>query len=69
MKGIRHIVSFSGGKDLMATLLIMLDKLMFWGEEAEKYATNRRFAQIRPGYTVAELDKRFALEDRQLTLA
>ena len=44
------------------------DKLMFYGREAEKHATIKRFAQIIPGYTVADLDKRFVLEDRQLTL-
>jgi len=43
-------------------------RLMFYGREAEKYATSRRFSEFKPGWTVAELDERFALEDKQLTL-
>lgn len=43
-------------------------QLMFYGKEAEKYAQYRLFAEIKPGWTVAELDARFELEDRQLCL-
>jgi 3'-phosphoadenosine 5'-phosphosulfate sulfotransferase (PAPS reductase)/FAD synthetase len=38
-------------------------KLLWYGEQAEKHATSRRFAEFKPGWTVAELEKRFQMED------
>lgn len=43
-------------------------KLMWYGEQAEKHATSRRFAEFKPGWTVAELEKRFQMEDLQMEL-
>ena len=43
-------------------------RLLKYGREAEAAAKERRLAMIRPGWTVAELDARFELEDRQLCL-
>lgn len=40
-------------------------KLMWYGEQAEKNATSRRFAEYKPGWTVAELERRFQQEDLQ----
>jgi len=40
-------------------------KLMWYGEQAEKHATKRRFAEYKPGWTVAELERRFQQEDMQ----
>lgn len=40
-------------------------KLLWYGEQAEKYATSRRFAEYKPGWTVAELERRFQYEDLQ----
>ena len=41
---------------------------MWYGEQAELNATKRRFAEYKPGWTVAELEKRFQLEDLQMEL-
>ena len=43
-------------------------KLLWYGEQAEKHATSRRFAEFKPGWTVAELEKRFQMEDLQMEL-
>jgi 3'-phosphoadenosine 5'-phosphosulfate sulfotransferase (PAPS reductase)/FAD synthetase len=40
-------------------------KLMWYGEQAEKHATSRRFAEYKPGWTMAELERRFQFEDMQ----
>jgi 3'-phosphoadenosine 5'-phosphosulfate sulfotransferase (PAPS reductase)/FAD synthetase len=40
-------------------------KLLWYGEQAEKHATSRRFAEFKPGWTVAELERRFQQEDMQ----
>ncbi len=40
-------------------------KLMWYGEQAEKHATSRRFAEYKPGWTMAELEHRFQFEDMQ----
>lgn len=40
-------------------------KLMWYGEQAEKNATSRRFAEYKPGWTLSELEKRFEAEDMQ----
>jgi 3'-phosphoadenosine 5'-phosphosulfate sulfotransferase (PAPS reductase)/FAD synthetase len=40
-------------------------KLLWYGEQAEKHATSRRFAEFKPGWTVAELERRFQMEDMQ----
>jgi 3'-phosphoadenosine 5'-phosphosulfate sulfotransferase (PAPS reductase)/FAD synthetase len=40
-------------------------KLMWYGEQAEKNATSRRFAEFKPGWTLSELEKRFQAEDMQ----
>ena len=40
-------------------------KLLWYGEQAEKHATKRRFAEYKPGWTVAELERRFQMEDMQ----
>lgn len=40
-------------------------KLLWYGEQAEKHATKRRFAEYKPGWTVAELERRFQQEDMQ----
>lgn len=43
-------------------------KLLWYGEQAEKHATSRRFAEFKPGWTVAELEKRFQMEELQMEL-
>lgn len=43
-------------------------KLLWYGEQAELNATERRFAEYKPGWTVAELERRFQFEDMQQTL-
>ena len=40
-------------------------KLLWYGEQAELNATERRFAEYKPGWTVAELERRFQQEDMQ----
>lgn len=40
-------------------------KLLWYGEQAEKNATSRRFAEFKPGWTLSELEKRFQFEDLQ----
>ena len=40
-------------------------KLIWYGEQAEKHATSRRFAEYKPGWTMAELERRFQFEDMQ----
>ena len=40
-------------------------KLQWYGEQAEKNATSRRFAEYKPGWTIAELERRFQFEDLQ----
>jgi 3'-phosphoadenosine 5'-phosphosulfate sulfotransferase (PAPS reductase)/FAD synthetase len=43
-------------------------KLLWYGEQAEKHATSRRFAEFKQGWTVAELEKRFQMEELQMEL-
>jgi 3'-phosphoadenosine 5'-phosphosulfate sulfotransferase (PAPS reductase)/FAD synthetase len=40
-------------------------KLMWYGEQAEKHATRRRFAEFKPGWTMREIEEKFKQEDRQ----
>ena len=40
-------------------------RLLWYGEQAEKHATSRRFAEYKPGWTMAELERRFQFEDMQ----
>ncbi len=41
------------------------ERLIWYGEQAEKKATSRRFAEYKPGWTLSELEKRFEAEDMQ----
>lgn len=43
-------------------------KLLYYGDQAEKYATEKRLAEWRQGWTVRQLDERFKREIEEIRL-